>query len=95
MKKNKKKIYDDDDGRVIAPMNVDGMPWNREQDGAAPKPRKGVQEQETSPQDELQLTPKEQRAMMGGVIAASLLVAGIFALAGLLFILFCVFVWLK
>ncbi|HQC54940.1 MAG TPA: hypothetical protein PKX91_04360 [Clostridia bacterium] len=27
MKKRKKKQYDDDDGRVIAPMNVDGMPW--------------------------------------------------------------------
>ena len=27
MKNKKKKVYDDDDGRVIAPMNVDGMPW--------------------------------------------------------------------
>ena len=27
MKYRKKKQYDDDDGRVIAPMNVDGMPW--------------------------------------------------------------------
>ena len=24
----KKKVYDDDDGRVIANMNVDGMPWS-------------------------------------------------------------------
>lgn len=23
-----RKQYDDDDGRVIAPMNVDGMPWH-------------------------------------------------------------------
>ena len=27
-KERKKKQYDDDDGRVIAPMNVDGMPWH-------------------------------------------------------------------
>ena len=27
MKRRKKKQYDEDDGRVIAPMNVDGMPW--------------------------------------------------------------------
>lgn len=27
MKKRKRKVYDDDDGRVIAPMNVEGMPW--------------------------------------------------------------------
>lgn len=25
--KRKMRLYDDDDGRVIAPMNVDGMPW--------------------------------------------------------------------
>ncbi|MFA7664274.1 MAG: hypothetical protein WCY33_05715 [Clostridia bacterium] len=25
--KKKKKEYQDDDGRVIAPMNVEGMPW--------------------------------------------------------------------
>ena len=28
MKKRKQKRYDDDDGRVIAPMNVSGMPWS-------------------------------------------------------------------
>lgn len=27
-KERKRKQYDDDDGRVIAPMNVDGMPWH-------------------------------------------------------------------
>ena len=30
MSKRKKKEYDDDDGRVISPMNVDGMPWYTE-----------------------------------------------------------------
>ena len=28
----RKKTYDDDDGRVIANMNVDGMPWYVEGD---------------------------------------------------------------
>lgn len=27
MKKNKEKPQFEDDGRVVAPMNVDGMPW--------------------------------------------------------------------
>ena len=27
MRRRPKKQYDDDDGRVIADMNVDGMPW--------------------------------------------------------------------
>ena len=91
MKKRNKKVYDDDDGRVIAPMNVDGMPWRQ---GNADAPSKGERENSNS-QNELHLTDGEKRAMMGGVFAAALLVAGIFLLAGLLFVLFCVFVWLK
>ncbi len=90
MKKRNKKVYDDDDGRVISSMNVDGMPWYKEKS----KPSSEKREHKKS-EDELQLTKKEQRAMMGGVFAAALLVAGVFALAALLFILFCVHVWLK
>lgn len=29
MSKKQKKRYDDDDGRTIADMNVDGLPWYR------------------------------------------------------------------
>ena len=94
MKKRNKKIYDDDDGRVISPMNVSGMPWHSE--GGEPFSKdQSASEKETHREDDLNLTPKEKRAMMGRVFAAALLVAGIFALAGFLFILFCVFVWLK
>ena len=90
MKKERKNKYDDDDGRVIAPMNIDGMPWysgNHKLFG-----NKQPSEQNSG---DIQLTPKETRAMLGGVFAAALLVAGVFALAALLFILFCVYVWLK
>ena len=90
MKKRKKKVYDDDDGRVISPMNVDGMPWHRDVGTAKSEPGR-----EQKDENELTLTKEERRAMMGGVFAAAALVAGIFVLAGLLFILFCVFVWLK
>lgn len=38
MRKRKRKVYDDDDGRVIAPMDVDGMPWHNRH---APKKRSG------------------------------------------------------
>jgi len=88
MKKRNKKVYDDDDGRVISSMNVDGMPWYNEK----PTFEKG---EKKSDFDDLQLTKKEKRAMLGGVFAAALLVAGVFALAAFLFILFCVHVWLK
>ncbi len=93
MKKRKKKVYDDDDGRVIAPMNVDGMPWNHE--SPVSQSENGEFPQKKTGEDELPLTPGEKRAMMGGVFAAALLVAGIFVLAALLFILFCIFVWFK
>lgn len=92
MKNRKKKVYDDDDGRVISSMNVDGMPWYREDPTGRPDSQKREQK---SPEDELQLTKKERRAMIGGVFAAALLIAGVFALAGFLFILFCVYVWLR
>ena len=91
MSKRKKKEYDDDDGRVISSMNVDGMPWYDEKKSLFG----GTKKQKERPEDELHLTKQETRAMMGGVFAAALLVAGVFALAALLFILFCVHVWLK
>ena len=30
-RKKEKRAYEDDDGRVIAPMNVEGMPWYRKE----------------------------------------------------------------
>ena len=90
MKKRKKKVYDDDDGRVIAPMNVGEMPWNRED----PVDTSRAEKKKTG-EEELSLTSAEKRAMMGGVFAAAFLVAGIFVLAALLFILFCIFIWFK
>ena len=89
MKKRNKRIYDDDDGRVISPMNVDGMPWHGKTDDTQAENDSQVS------QDEIELTAEEKRAMTGGVFAAALLVAGVFILAGFLFILFCVFIWLK
>ena len=91
MKKRDKKRYDDDDGRVISPMNVDGMPWHRKDIAEHPE----RQAEGKSEQDEIILTDSEKRAMAGGVFAAALLVAGVFVLAGLLVVLFCVFVWLR
>lgn len=87
MKKRKKKVYDDDDGRVISNMNVEGMPYYRD---TKPFGNEG----EPSDSD-LDLSQSERRAMIGGVFAAALLVAGIFALVGTLFLLFCTKVWLK
>ena len=81
------RLPEDDDGRTIANMNVDGMPWydsrlDRSQDQA---PRT-----EGSP-----MTREEQRMYTWAAIKAGLFVALIFALVFGLFIAFCDFVWFR
>lgn len=88
MKKDKKKKYDDDDGRVIAPMNVEGMPWHVKKhtgEGESTGPESGSE----------QLTREEKRAYMWGSLKAALLIGAVYAIAFLAFILFCVFVWFR
>jgi len=79
----KRKTYDDDDGRVIANMNVDGMPWYV--DAARKKQERSGEEPE--------LTREERNAMIWGTLKAGLLTAGVFVLGALIFILFCLYVW--
>ena len=80
-----KKTYDDDDGRVIANMNVDGMPWYLRDQKRAKSSNSGVED----------LTKEETRAIIWGTVKAGLLIAGVFLLAALIFILFCIHVWFK
>ena len=72
----KRKQYDGDDGRTVADMNVEGLPWY-------------VQKREKPPAGETpeELDPAQKRA--------ALLIAGIFIVGALLFILFCLYIWLK
>ena len=52
---SRKKRYEDDDGRVVARMNVEGMPWYAERGENAPEqteqsggPEHAHQDQETA-----------------------------------------------
>jgi len=83
---NKRKLPDDDDGRVIANMNVDGMPWYQR----TQRFDKGKREQASDFSD---LTKEETREIVKGAMKASLLIAGVFILAMLVFILFCLYIW--
>ena len=94
MSKRKEKF--EDDGRVIANMNVDGMPWH----GGFSRRDTG----EDSPSDEQvehnraemsKLSKKQTLYMVLGVLGAALAVAAIVAVVYLLFILFAQFVWFK
>lgn len=77
----KPRQYDDDDGRTIADMNVEGMPWYVKR--TAPKDKKAEQPE---------MTRRESLAMMGGMMKAALLIGlAFFAVIGL-FIALCDFV---
>ncbi len=86
MAKNKKKPSFIDDGRTIANMNVEGMPWYSEQKN---KP------ENKGENDFTDLTFNEKCAIMRGILGAALLIAALFLLVFFLFILFCSYVWLK
>ncbi len=93
MKKKKEKLEYFDDGRVIANMNIEGMPrsvFRRSARSAYDEFGKTTEKKEV-----LVLSRKERFALSWGVISSHIIFAlavfGFFAL----FILFCVKVWFK
>ncbi len=81
----KKKKKFEDDGRVVAPMNVEGMPWY--QDGLG---NPASQDSNRQP-----LSRKETIRVSFYSVLAGLSVALIFILGLLLFILFSIHVWFR
>ncbi|MEN6556171.1 MAG: hypothetical protein ABFD21_07245 [Anaerolineaceae bacterium] len=86
--KDQPKQFEDDDGRVICDMDVDGMPWHdrrvRRERRQAPKS-----------QHSEQLSSTEIRAYTGSALLAVLLLWAVFAAAWALFILFCTQIWFR
>ena len=80
---NKRSLPADDDGRVIAPMNVEGMPWY---EGTPVTPSGSAGET---------LDRRQTRYAIMGALKASLLIAGVFSAGLILFVLFCTEIWLK
>ena len=85
----KKKVYDDDDGRVIANMNVDGMPWSMSD---VLLRRKKSDEKLQSSSD---FSDVDTREIVKGAVKAGLVIAGVFLVAAALFVLFCIHVWFR
>mgnify|MGYP000867925768 FL=1 len=75
---------EEDDGRVIANMRVEGMPGYSGSTGAR---------ETQAPQEPL--SQRETRLLMAAGIKWALLISAGFALMLILFILFCVKVWLR
>ena len=80
MKKSKKEQFVDD-GRTIANMNVEGMPWYN--------PKREDEDINKYEPDRM-----ETLSIIGGVLKAALLIAAVFVIVFLLFILFTENIWL-
>ncbi|NLV48295.1 MAG: hypothetical protein GXY22_06530 [Clostridiaceae bacterium] len=87
-----------DDGRTIADMDVDGMPWMSKPAGLDLRRRKKrVTEQPEEQRDyfESPLTQRETRRIMASSVIAALIIGLVFIVIIGLFILFAVKVWLR
>ena len=86
MAAKRKKPDFEDDGRTIADMNVEGMPWYHrsltDQPGGSSASREPM-------------TREEQRIYTWAAVRAGLLIVLVFALVFFLFLLFCDFIWLR
>ncbi|MHC1786313.1 MAG: hypothetical protein AB9880_04585 [Christensenellales bacterium] len=78
-----RKRHPDDDGRVIAPMNVEGMPWHDRRE-ALPATRGG----ET-------LSKRQTRYAMAGALKAALLVVAVLSAGMILLVLLTLKLWVK
>ena len=87
MTKRKPELPEDDDGRTIANMNVEGMPWYVP-GGAVPRA-----ERKKRTEAEPVLTRQESRYYTWGALKAALLVTGVICGGIVLFVLFCLYVW--
>jgi len=82
-----KKTDIEDDGRTIADMNIDGMPWYVRGDE---KRAKGADAGEHD-----QMTDEETRLYRWAALKAALMVVFVFGVVFFLFIAFCDFIWFR
>ena len=82
-------LEEEDDGRTIADMNVEGMPWyhrSARQDAPVIPGPGGYQQQ---------MTDEEVRMYRWAAVRAGLILAFVFGGIFALFIAFCDFIWFK
>lgn len=85
---NKPKQYNDDDGRVICSMDVEGMRWHDK------RVRRESREARKVSQGD-QMTKSEARQFTWYAVLAGLLIAAVFSMTWVLFILFCTEIWFR
>jgi hypothetical protein len=85
---HKPNQFDDDDGRVICNMDVEGMRWHdkdvRRRENEARKVARGEQ-----------MTRSEARRFTWYAVLAGLLIVAVFSATWVLFALFCTQIWFR
>jgi len=84
--------YDDDDGRVIANMNVEGMPWYDRQVRREKREERRAERKARATQG-AQMTRSEARRYTFYAVLAGLTVALVFSVVWILLTLFMTRVW--
>ncbi len=92
MTRKSKREYEDDDGRTIARMNVDGMPWYT---GGFTPPAEEDRTPDAPAPEKPPMSKAEVRGYAWAAVKAGLLIGAVFAVAYGLFLLFCQFVWFR
>ncbi len=90
----KPKQFDDDDGRVIVNMDVEGMRWH---DRRVRKEKRAKSSEGSEPQSKrkTELTRSEARRYTWYAVLAGLTIVLIYAVVWILFTLFLTKVWLR
>ncbi len=86
-----RKTYEDDDGRVIAKMNVEGMPWYR----SGPKDEQQGGPDKNAASSREPLSRRDTIRILFASMKWALLFSLVFSVIMVGFVLFCVFVWFK
>jgi hypothetical protein len=84
----KPKEYEDDDGRVICSMDVEGMPWHDRRAFRLRKPTPPPSQGET-------MTHSETQGYVWYSILAALTIVGVFAAGWVVLILFLLNIWAR
>lgn len=81
---------EEDDGRTVCNMDVEGMPWH---DKRVRREVKAASRKTAAPGE--QMTRSEARIFTWYAVLAGMLVAFVFSVVWVLFILFCTQVWFR
>lgn len=85
--------YDDDDGRVICNMDVEGMRWHDKR--VRREKREQARAVAAGQTDGEQMTKAEARQFTFHAVLAGLTIALAFSVVWVLFVLFCTQVWFR